>query len=401
MERFSFKLNDRFYQELHGRLEKRQTEEREAILAASQPGVLPRPFFPQAQLRRCAPETIPSAEVLRTLIETAFWTSLRREEGRELRFTIKYIRQASQNLSFKYPIDFTVSNLRKLAPALSNVEDVEAGVTLSADGRLKLAGISNLITEPLAIKVLDPGLVIVGLDLWNIAAISGDEPAFISNTLLSWSNDIWSIFAQNGDNSFSEPRVRTIINTARAMRLKGHGGTLLIVPPNADIEKSIGENLYEVNKANDVTAQPLKDLMEARRKLEANKEDKLAKAMERFSENRLLSNVPQFLAQVTLVDGATLMSSDFDVLAFGVKLKPSNDDIQPKVERIDPLEHEAVAETQGTRHTSAARFVFDNPGSVAIVVSQDGNVTAFVWRKPTGSDTASVHAFKRLELTLF
>jgi hypothetical protein len=132
-ERFRFKLDDRFYRELHQRLEKRQAEERQAILAAPRSGWGGRSWFQSSRLRALVPEKIPSVEVLRSLIETTFWTSLLREEGRELRFTIKYIRQASKDLTFKEPIDFTVSNLRRLAPAIS---DVEAGVSLSYDGTL-------------------------------------------------------------------------------------------------------------------------------------------------------------------------------------------------------------------------------------------------------------------------
>lgn len=62
------------------------------------------------------------------------------------------------------------------------------------------------------------------------------------------------------------------------------------------------------------------------------------------------------------------------------------------VERLD----------RGTRHKSAARFVFDNHDSIALVASQDGNVTAYVWRELADfPDYAGVYAFERLELTLF
>jgi hypothetical protein len=191
------------------------------------------------------------------------------------------------------------------------------------------------------------------------------------------------------------------------MRLKGHGGTLLLVPRDADIEKSTGEIRFEVAAENEVARQPLRDLLEAKRKLDADKEDKLAKEMERFWEGQLLSSVPRFIAQLTLVDGAAVLSSDFDVLGFGVRLKAASPITPSPIVRIDPLEHDVEVETAfntlpwGTRHKSAAQFVFDNPGSLAIVVSQDGNVTAFVWRTRPGSDTAYLHAFERLELTLF
>jgi len=191
------------------------------------------------------------------------------------------------------------------------------------------------------------------------------------------------------------------------MRISGHGGTLLIVSRDANIERSIAETRYEVDENNKIASQPLQDFIEAGRKLEADKEDRVAKATERFSEKQLLTSVPQFIAQLTLVDGATLVSPDLYVLGFGVRLKAASGDPPSAIVRIDPLEHEAEVETAfnelpwGTRHKSAAQFVFDNRGSIAIVASQDGNVTAFVWRTRPGSDTACLHAFERLELTLF
>jgi hypothetical protein len=108
------------------------------------------------------------------------------------------------------------------------------------------------------------------------------------------------------------------------------------------------------------------------RKLKANKEDKVAKAMERFSEKQLDSSVPEFIAQLTLVDGATLLCPDLDVLGFGVRLKSANDP-PPAIVVIDPREGKAEVSLafddfhRGTRHKSAAQFVFDNRNSIAIV----------------------------------
>jgi hypothetical protein len=42
------------------------------------------------------------------------------------------------------------------------------------------------------------------------------------------------------------------------------------------------------------------------------------------------------------------------------------------------------ADLGGTRHCSAAQFAFDQPGSIAIVASQGGNVSFYTRQKSTG-----------------
>lgn len=416
MAPFKFKLGHSFYQELHDRLEKQRTKYNKTPLRVQFFQIHPsglRTLIPQDESEELyGPKTIPSIKHLETLVETAFWTSLQREEGRELRFIIKYMPEPWEELTllFKSPIPFDVSNLRKLAPSLGRVH---VGVTASeARGRLEICELTDVIAEPVAIKVLDPGQLIVSFVTSNVAAISGDEPVFIRDELLSWSKDIWSIFAKGEVtkefSAFSEPRVGAIINIAREMRRAKHGGTLLVVPVGTDITSSIDHIVYEIDVESDNTSDYLISYLEAKRELAADKNNKdIAKRVER-AHWRLNVDAPQFIAQLTLVDGATLLSSNLDVKGFGVRIKAASDSPLPYVVRIDPLDHSHWAEQVGTdkllwgtRHKSAARFVFDNHDSIAVVVSQDGNVTAYVWREGGTPLPAGVNAFERLELTLF
>lgn len=65
-------------------------------------------------------------------------------------------------------------------------------------------------------------------------------------------------------------------------------------------------------------------------------------------------------------DGATLVEPDGTCAAYGITLLPSVD-----AERTVPA-------GSGTRHTSARRFTFDHPGTVAFVVSEDWSVSVYV-----------------------
>ncbi|HNG95209.1 MAG TPA: diadenylate cyclase, partial [Acidobacteriota bacterium] len=58
-------------------------------------------------------------------------------------------------------------------------------------------------------------------------------------------------------------------------------------------------------------------------------------------------------------------------------------------------ETKSIENIGGTRHQSAARFVNENQEAMAIVVSQDGHISIFVWDNVHG-----VCAYKNLEYTL-
>jgi hypothetical protein len=91
------------------------------------------------------------------------------------------------------------------------------------------------------------------------------------------------------------------------------------------------------------------------------------------------------VAGLTAVDGATVITSGYDVLAFGAKIARRRG--QPQVEQItltEPIEGDVAsvaspARLGGTRHLSAAQFVHDQHDAIALVASQDGRFTVFAW----------------------
>ena len=86
------------------------------------------------------------------------------------------------------------------------------------------------------------------------------------------------------------------------------------------------------------------------------------------------------------MDGATLISERYELLAFGAKIRRRAGGAQ--VERVvltEPVEGSDSAvvvdpvQLGGTRHLSAAQFVQDQHDAVALVASQDGRFTVFAW----------------------
>jgi len=91
------------------------------------------------------------------------------------------------------------------------------------------------------------------------------------------------------------------------------------------------------------------------------------------------------VAGLTSVDGATVMTDSYEVLAFGVKMVRREGSPQvAEVLMTEPIEGARAAvvdptQLGGTRHLSAAQFVRDQHDAVALVASQDGRFTVFAW----------------------
>jgi hypothetical protein len=91
------------------------------------------------------------------------------------------------------------------------------------------------------------------------------------------------------------------------------------------------------------------------------------------------------LGGLTAVDGATLISDRFELLAFGAKIARRRG--HGSIERVlvtEPVESGArtvvhPSHLGGTRHLSAAQFAFDQQDATALVASQDGKFTIFQW----------------------
>jgi hypothetical protein len=91
------------------------------------------------------------------------------------------------------------------------------------------------------------------------------------------------------------------------------------------------------------------------------------------------------IAGLTAVDGAALISDQYELLAFGAKI--GRRDGGGRVEYVvvtEPIVGNVASVVQplelgGTRHLSAAQFVYDQHDSITLVASQDGGFTVFAW----------------------
>jgi hypothetical protein len=201
------------------------------------------------------------------------------------------------------------------------------------------------------------------------------------NTLFGWPNRTDLVNEELIIQRLRRSDPKTI---ALAMRAHGHGGALLIVPNGH--QRWTNSIQMDRLRFHGSPYEGLKRGLEERNR--AWGKSNMDVAFER-AQRSLKS-----LAQLTAVDGAALVSYDLTVLAFGAEIRPIVDKAARghRLNQLDfvrvslPFEkskHHKVplSELGGTRHKSAAQFVFDqnDADARALVVSADGGISLYGW----------------------
>ena len=323
----------------------------------------------------------PPREVIEAIIDAAFWASLRKEEGREPKISLAYLPSelAGQPLMFGLPIPLSPYVLTKLAPAVER-SGIHLGIW-EQDGELCIWGTTSFIPDCcFVLEVVEPGLLVVkhrrinGFGKFiNVAVLKGDDIKIVdehSTSLPDCPAMLTSLLDYNSPTGWNDS-VNVLVQLAASMRLHGHGGSLLVVPSDSEAwrESIIHPITYPVMPA----FSELKKLME-----QVVDEENLALWQE--DVNRTVENV----AGLTAVDGATIINDRLELLAFGAKIGlSSNGPVEQMLVTEPIIGAEAViihpAQNGGTRHLSAAQFVFDQRDAIALVSSQDGRFTIFSW----------------------
>jgi len=174
------------------------------------------------------------------LLEESFWASLRTEEGRPHTFELKYGPPGEWNQSHKdavvldQPIAFNSRNLVKLAPALHRNQVIGVWPRDVATGRgdLVIWGFTQG-SDPLSVRVIEPGKIIVSVGIEGKAGIDGQRADFVS----SFAHELLrEVFRKARRNLTAQAaylvevfRSTDLEIIARSMRSHGSGGTLLVV----------------------------------------------------------------------------------------------------------------------------------------------------------------------------
>ncbi len=353
-----------------------------AQLAAARVHLYLEAYSVPAQLSTERTATIPDSATLAALIDAAFWTSLRREEGYIPRVSLAFVApgQLDDAIAFDTSLSLAPKDLTKLAAAVERA-GLHLGVWREQD-ELRVWGITRgLPASCLVLEVVLPGLLVVKQSpseeagkFMNIAVLQGDEIKIIDSRVAIRPADptLLAPFLRLESQSATGSAVNVLLQLAVSMRAHGRGGTLLVAPAGSDAwtESILRPITYSIVPA----FSGLADLMrnDAGRKPSRRWEDALGRAVDG-------------IAGLTAVDGATLVTTDYELLAFGAKIVRRIG--SPQVAQVvvtEPIEggSSLIAEPAqfgGTRHLSAAQFVHDQRDAMALVASQDGQFTVFAW----------------------
>jgi hypothetical protein len=208
----------------------------------------------------------------------------------------------------------------------------------------------------------------------NIAVLQGDEIKVIDQQAAALPDCPGLLISLLGLESNFGPAdsVNVLIQLAVSMRAHGRGGALLVVPKaSSEWQESV---IHPLQYCVTPPFAAIADLMQSDASEQAQRwwQDGLRRAVD-------------VIGGLTAVDGATVLTDDYELLAFGAKMVRRRG--SPHVSRVmltEPIEGSAAVILEpgqfgGTRHLSSAQFIHDQRDAIALVASQDGRFTVFAW----------------------
>jgi hypothetical protein len=327
-----------------------------------------------------APE--PQKQIIEAIIDTAFWTSLRKEEGRSPKISLAFLPpdKTKQPLIFERRLPLTPDILTKLAPAVER-SGIHLGVWNDGDEIYIWGTTHDIPGFCFVLEVIEPGLLVIkhrrvdGFGKFvNVAVLKGDEVKVVdeqSVTLPDCPALLTSLLGFSSPSTWNNT-VNLHVQLAVSMRAHGHGGLLLVVPSDNDSWRD--SVIHPISYAVSPSFSGLADLMK-------EKVDKQNLAIWQEELTREIESV----AGLTAVDGATVINDRSELLAFGAKItRPHGGETVKEILVTEPIIDSLAqilppGQDGGTRHFAAAQFVYNQRDAFALVASQDGRFTIFSW----------------------
>jgi sensor domain DACNV-containing protein len=302
----------------------------------------------------------------------------------------------SRPLRFERRLRLLPGSLARLAPAVER-PGIHLGVWRDGDELHVWGATRTLPAVCFVLEVVAPGLLVVkhrrrqdAGKFVNVAVLEGDQIKIVDErgTILPGCPPVLaSLLGSDTAASPEDDSINVPTQLAVSMRAHHRGGALLLVPAGSDAwRRSI---VRPVSYSLIPTPSDVAHLMSC---------DPAERGRVEWQES--LRRAVDALAGLTAVDGATIITDQYELLAFGAKLRRRDESDQ--VEQVlltEPIEGAITAtvdpaELGGTRHLSAAQFVHDQHDAVALVASQDGRFTIFAWSE--GEEIVRAHRIEAL-----
>ena len=324
----------------------------------------------------------PDARTIEAIIDAGFWASFRPEEGRFPKISLAFLppEQAGHPLMLAERLPLKPAVLTKLAPAVER-PGIHLGVWRDDDDLYVWGATRQIPSLGFVLEDVEPGQLVIkhrridGFGKFaNVAVLKGEQVKIVDErgaSLPDCPDLLKSLRAFTAPATWDDS-VNVLVQMAASMRAHGHGGTLLVVPSQSEEWRAliVQPILYAVAPAYAKLANLIKHPPSP--ESESDWQSSVRSAVEG-------------IAGLTAVDGATVITDQYEVLAFGAKMQraagsaPVEQTVltqpivgdQPVV--VPPVQH------GGTRHLSAAQFIYDQRDALALVASQDGRFTIFAW----------------------
>jgi hypothetical protein len=329
-----------------------------------------------------ASELLPDRESIEAIIDVAFWASLRREETQTPLISLAFAapEHVDRPMVFERPVALAAHPLTRLGPAVER-PGIHLGVWRRQGELLVWGAARNLPEFCFVLEVVAPGLLVIKHSrgdesgkFVNVAVLQGDEIKVVDSKAAGATDcpALLTSLLGIGEVADTPDAVNALIQLAVSMRAHGRGGSLLVVPAGSQVwrESILSPISYGVEPPFRVLA----DLM---------REDRGERTRRRWQE--ALRHVVEGVAGLTAVDGATILTDQYELLAFGAKIVRRVGWGQVRSVRVtEPIEGTTAliadpGQLGGTRHLSAAQFAHDQRDTLALVASQDGRFTVFGW----------------------
>jgi phage protein U len=332
------------------------------------------------ETRRETPASVASADAIEAVIDAAFRVSLRREEGYLPRLSLALLapEDAVHPLVFEEALPLTPGSLARVSPAVARSR-LQVAVWHLGDELRVWGTVRSIPLSCCVIEVVAPGLLVIkhgpsepSRKFVNVAVLEGDQIKIVDDRASTTPDCPPLVSSVLGcDSTPGLDVVDVLRELAVSMRAHGHGGTLLVVPADSDRwrESLVHPMPYAVRRGFATLAELAHEPREHRgRQWETD-----------------LSDAVEMIAGLTAVDGATVITDQYELIAFGAKIAPRQG--HRRVEQVTVTEsiEDAVpgivhpTQLGGTRHFSAVHFVNEQRNAVALVASQDGRFTVFSW----------------------
>jgi hypothetical protein len=392
-------------------------------------------------------DRLPAMHILEELVSTCYQTSIMLEEERPLRFRLilrdpkNFVAEDGppdglHRLVFSDPRPFNEYELRKLAPAVDFYRSL-IGINVNAYGELQIWGLIHsgqrwiqairggsleysTLPQSLVLYVTGPGNIVLCKGSAMIAMLSSGEIFTPSKSVFDsrwysegrdeaymelWNvhkearlhaNKPWALLEMSFPNMIAQQVTKRIISVVRNSH---HGGTIISLPPARALDVC-SENRYLNIKYQFRQEEPRNRFRTLLIKLmntlaqsygDANQPDLTVGWKEYVaSKNDVLVQLDEavfeyahFVAGLTAVDGAVIISQKHELIGFGGVILGPLDKVRIVARSFDSEGDNTILEAVeevGMRHRAVYHICNELHDSMAMVISQDGNVDMVKWK---------------------